>query len=932
MAGDQTGEWTFHSMANAGRSVVDYFLLSGEVVGVTGNKLVVQPPADRFDHATLRLQLAGDSLAASAGPGSVEGLGPNPCGVEYRFVPSLLPALVDSLRGAQAALEAAAQAGAAATSLAQLATACEVFDGVVVASLDAVSIPARPPCANRRPLGWVQKTCRDPLTSRLRRRRRRALSGRDYALAVALNRQICAAARRHKRQHKRKMGRDVARLEFESPAAFHRLLKGEGEGADPSITASDWNSHFRSLLGYAHTEAATRASSSTQPPSTTHQSQALQRLHEPFILSELTAATKRVKNSKSCLGALKPEMLKGTIALLGPALVALLNACVRVGGMPARWAVSALTPIRKPGADHRLCDGYRGIAVGTLLAKLYAGMLQDRLATYTEGAGTRASGQAGFRPDYGCRDQQLALRAIIERQRARGHPLYACFVDFKQAFDRVPRHLLWQKLESAGLGGWALRAVQALYTTVPMCVKVPGGFASTFEATSGVKQGCPLSPILFGLYLDDFESGLVQQAAAAALPHWESGETVPPLFYADDQALLATTPAGLRFQLGYLENYCAAWGLTVNIKKTQVMVFCGRGAAGQESFRYAGHAVDTVPTFRYLGVHMHCRQSFVSAASFTAEAGRRAMHGLRRRLAANGLEDPMLSMRAFKTYVLPVLSYGAEIWAPQLILQGKSAAQQVQLEHLRGLLGVRDSAPALTVLAETGQLPLPIYWTLQLARFVRSLQRMDGDRVARLAFMDSIALAATAETGLALARQPWAAQVGLVFEAAGIPSDLADGTLGMPELTAALLARHIDSYAAASVKVQRYIESVRGGSVTAQTYGPASYMTAVPVRRHRRRLAQWRTGSHWLAEETGRWQGLLREQRPCPHCHNPLEDVRHVVYDCPLYAELRQEFGDLFPSTGIMPGLAEFLCQDSQGRLAKFADRCFDAHAAALAQ
>ena len=203
---------------------------------------------------------------------------------------------------------------------------------------------------------------------------------------------------------------------------------------------------------------------------------------------------------------------------------------------------------------------------------------------------------------------------------------------------------------------------------------------------------------------------------------------------------------------------------------------------------------------------------------------------------------------------------------------------------------------------------------------------------SELGCMDSIALAATAETGLALARQPWAAQVGLVFEAAGIPSDLADGTLGMPELTAALLARHIDSYAAASVKVQRYIESVRGGSVTAQTYRPASYKTAVPVRRHRRRLAQWRTGSHWLAEETGRWQGLLREQRPCPHCQHPLEDVRHVVYDCPLYAELRQDFGDLFPSTGIMPGLAEFLCQDSQGRLAKFADRCFDAHAAALAQ
>jgi hypothetical protein len=70
---------------------------------------------------------------------------------------------------------------------------------------------------------------------------------------------------------------------------------------------------------------------------------------------------------------------------------------------------------------------------------------------------------------------------------------------------------------------------------------VPGGFTSTFEATSGLKSGCLLSPVLFGLYLDEFESGLVQQAAAAALPH---GEAVLCrhcfMFYAYDQALLAT--------------------------------------------------------------------------------------------------------------------------------------------------------------------------------------------------------------------------------------------------------------------------------------------------------------------------------------------------------------------------------------------------------
>ena len=219
-----------------------------------------------------------------------------------------------------------------------------------------------------------------------------------------------------------------------------------------------------------------------------------------------------------------------------------------------------------------------------------------------------------------------------------------------------------------------------------------------------------------------------------------------PLFYADDQALLATTPAGLRFQLGYLESYCAAWGLTVNTKKTQVVVYTTGGAAAtEERFRYGGNEVETVPTFRYLGVHLHCRQAFASAASYRAEAGRRAMHLLRRRLAENGLQDPLLSMRAFKSYVLPTLSYGAEIWAPQLILQGRTACERVQLEYLRGLLGVRDSTPALIVLAETG------------------------------------------------------------------------------------------------------------------------------------------------------WQRLDRTQRPCPHCQAPLEDVRHAVYDCPLYAGLREEYAELFP-------------------------------------
>ena len=259
------------------------------------------------------------------------------------------------------------------------------------------------------------------------------------------------------------------------------------------------------------------------------------------------------------------------------------------------------------------------------------------------------------------------------------------------------------------------------------------------------------------------------------------------------------------------------------------------------------------------------------------------------------------------------------------------AGMEILVRVLRGGSATRFHA---FLLAETGQLPLPAYWTLQVARFVSNLQAMGGERVARLAMLDSVALAADTDTGLPLARQPWAAQVSRVLAAAGAPCDLtADEGVAIPELAEALLERHVASYTHASVKVQRYIEDVWGGSISAEAYTPASFLCDVPERRRRVRLAQWRTGSHWMAEETGRWQRLDRTQRPCPHCQAPLEDVRHAVYDCPLYAGLREEYAELFHSPGhALPSLAAFLGQARQGRLARFADRCHEEHAAALAQ
>ncbi len=76
------------------------------------------------------------------------------------------------------------------------------------------------------------------------------------------------------------------------------------------------------------------------------------------------------------------------------------------------------------------------------------------------------------------------------------------------------------------------------------------------------------------------------------------------LLYADDLALMSHTPAGLQKQLDVLQAFCCKRQLTVNVKKTKVVVFEARKYVCQV-FQYEGEAVEQLNSFKYLGVELH---------------------------------------------------------------------------------------------------------------------------------------------------------------------------------------------------------------------------------------------------------------------------------------------------------------------------------------
>ena len=90
--------------------------------------------------------------------------------------------------------------------------------------------------------------------------------------------------------------------------------------------------------------------------------------------------------------------------------------------------------------------------------------------------------------------------SLIHKRFIKRKKLFACFIDFEKAFDRVPRELLISKLQKCGINGHFLRVLQSMYKNNKACIKLGNKITETFSINIAVKQGDNPSPTLFNLY------------------------------------------------------------------------------------------------------------------------------------------------------------------------------------------------------------------------------------------------------------------------------------------------------------------------------------------------------------------------------------------------------------------------------------------------
>ena len=137
-----------------------------------------------------------------------------------------------------------------------------------------------------------------------------------------------------------------------------------------------------------------------------------------------------------------------------------------------------------------------------------------------------------------------------------------------------------------------------------------------------MKQGYPLSPLLYSLYNNDINRFLtVQRGAATAL----DSVKVPHCDYADDIALTSNMAENLQLQLNKFYDYARFKGLKLNTDKTKVMVFFSRGNSAISTVTYDSTPLELDTEFKYLGITLTRDGSMLTAAKKIADNFRSAI-------------------------------------------------------------------------------------------------------------------------------------------------------------------------------------------------------------------------------------------------------------------------------------------------------------------
>ena len=274
-----------------------------------------------------------------------------------------------------------------------------------------------------------------------------------------------------------------------------------------------------------------------------------------------------------------------------------------------------------------------------------------------------------------------------------------------------------------------MKLIFNMYQDTKACIKLNNKLSNSFVCNIGVRQGDNLSPLLFALFVNDFEMHLSRSHSyngLNSLNNLFSDATLDDdleiflklyiLLYADDTIVMAESEIELQEALNEVSDYCDQWKLRINVSKTKIIRFTKRKSpknpANVYNFQIKEENVEVVDDYVYLGTTVTYNGKYKKAIDKQVTQARRALFGLKLKIEKFDLPfDIMLDL--FDKMILPILLYGSEIW-------GYEGIQQIEVfyrKFLKEVLRLNKQTTNCMVYGEAGRKPLSIIVKIRMVCF-----------------------------------------------------------------------------------------------------------------------------------------------------------------------------------------------------------------------